>query len=93
MNRSELTEKLFLRFRNLKHEDAKMSVGIILEGIASTLSKYDRVEIRGFGSFTVNIRPPKKARNPKTGDTVFVPEKPAPHFKAGLELKDRVNQA
>lgn len=65
----------------------------ILDGIGDQLANGGRVEIRGFGSFGVNKRPPRRGRNPKTGEQVMVPEKHVPHFKAGKELRDLVKKA
>ena len=63
----------------------------MLEALRVTLEKGQRAEIRGFGSFAVNYRPPRNGRNPKSGEQVSVPSKYVPHFKPGKELKDRVN--
>lgn len=68
-----------------------MSVRLILEGLTNELAKGSRAEIRGFGSFVLNYKPPRKGRNPKTGVTVMVPAKYVPHFKAGKELRERVD--
>ncbi len=91
MTRSELTATIAKRFPTLKHEDAEVSVAVILDAIISTLARGDRAEIRGFGSFSLNYRPPRTGRNPKTGDNVEVPEKWSPRFKAGLELRKGVD--
>ena len=66
-------------------------VKVILDSMSGVLSKGGRVEIRGFGSFALNHRPPRKGRNPKTGVSVMVPAKYVPHFKAGKELRERVD--
>jgi integration host factor subunit beta len=68
-----------------------MAVRAILDAMAATLVRGDRIEIRGFGSFALNYRPPRNGRNPKTGESVNVPAKYVPHFKAGLELRERVD--
>jgi integration host factor subunit beta len=91
MTRSELTATIAKRFPTLKIEDVEVSVAEILGAITGTLAQGDRAEIRGFGSFSLNYRPPRTGRNPKTGDKVAVPEKWSPHFKAGLELRQRVD--
>ena len=91
MIRSELITTLADKFPALKKDDAEACVTTILDAIADQVSKDGRVEIRGFGSFQLNIRPPRTARNPKTGEKVAVPAKPAPHFKAGKALRERVN--
>ena len=66
---------------------------MILDAMSEALAKGDRIEIRGFGSFSLNYRPPRVGRNPKSGDKVSVPEKWVPHFKAGKELRERVDLA
>ena len=69
-----------------------MSVKAIIDLMSKSLSNGDRIEIRGFGSFSLNFRPPRVGRNPKTGDKVNVPAKNVPHFKAGKELRARVDK-
>ncbi len=91
MTRSELVEALASRFPQLVRADADMAVDHILGAIGRTLAQGHRVEIRGFGSFSLNYRPPRTGRNPKTGERVDVPGKFRPHFKAGKELRDRLN--
>ena len=93
MTRSELTAALAKRFPQLVQKDAEMSVTEILGAIAAALTAGNRVEIRGFGSFSLNFRAPRRGRNPKTGETVFVPGKYVPHFKAGKEMRERVDQS
>jgi len=83
---------LSMRHKELQVKDAELAVKEILNAMSSALSKGGRVEIRGFGSFALNLRPPRKGRNPKTGAAVLVPAKYSPHFKPGLELKNRVNK-
>ena len=72
-------------------KDADFAVKMILDALSEALVKGDRVEIRGFGSFSLNYRPPRVGRNPKSGGKVSVPEKWVPHFKAGKELRERVD--
>jgi len=91
MTRSELIQQLAGRFPQLTSIDAELSVKTILDALSQSLCNGGRAEIRGFGSFTVNVRPPRIGRNPKTGEKVMVPEKRVPHFKAGKELKERVD--
>ena len=91
MTRSDLVTKLSERFPQLQQKDAAVSVTAILDAIASSVKEGGRVEIRGFGSFALNHRPPRIGRNPKTGEKVAVPAKWSPHFKAGLELRQRVD--
>ena len=91
MTRSELIEAMASRFPQLVKADAELAVAEILGAVGSALSSGGRVEIRGFGSFNLNYRPPRIGRNPKTGETVSVPAKWTPHFKAGKELRERVD--
>ena len=91
MTKSELITTLANRLPSLRDEDVSFSVALMLEAIRSTLEKGGRAEIRGFGSFALNYRPPRRGRNPKSGEQVFVPAKYVPHFKPGKELKGRVN--
>jgi len=93
MTKSELIARLAERFPQLVAKDADLSVKMILDAMSEALAKGDRIEIRGFGSFSLNYRPPRVGRNPKTGDKVEVPAKHVPHFKAGKELRERVDQA
>ncbi len=92
MTKSELIARLALRFPQLVAKDADLAVKMILDAMSETLSKGDRIEIRGFGSFSLNYRPPRVGRNPKSGVKVEVPAKYVPHFKAGKELRLRVDQ-
>ena len=93
MNRSELIEQLAARFPQFTKSDIDMAVRAILDEMASTIVRGGRVEVRGFGSFGLNYRPPRKGRNPKSGVSVMVPAKYVPHFKAGKDLRDRVAAA
>ena len=91
MTRSELIKKLADRFPKFTIKDSELAVAVILDAMADTMSRGGRTEIRGFGSFCINYRPPRMGRNPKTGVSVPVPAKYVPHFKAGLELRARVD--
>lgn len=93
VTRSELIELLGSRFPQLSQKDIEVSVKEILGCICQTLVEGNRVEIRGFGSFGLNYRPPRTGRNPKTGEKVAVPGKHVPHFKTGKELRERVDLA
>lgn len=88
---NELTIKLASQHPKLTAKDIELAAITVLDGITNALVKRGRVEIRGFGSFGINKRPPRKGRNPKTGATVMVPMKEVPHFKAGKELRERVD--
>jgi len=91
MTKSELIEILSRRQGHLKADDVDMAVKTLLEMMSNSLTEGDRIEIRGFGSFSLHFRPPRLGRNPKTGDSVALPGKHVPHFKPGKELRDRVN--
>jgi len=93
MTKSELIARLAVRFPQLVAKDADFAVKMMLDAMSEALAKGDRIEIRGFGSFALNYRPPRVGRNPKSGDKVSVPEKYVPHFKAGKELRERVDLA
>jgi integration host factor subunit beta len=93
MTKSELIARLAERFPQLVAKDADFAVKMILDAMSEALAKGDRIEIRGFGSFALNYRPPRVGRNPKSGDKVSVPQKWVPHFKAGKELRERVDSA
>ena len=80
------------RFPQLVAKDADFAVKVILDALTDSLARSDRIEIRGFGSFALNYRPPRLGRNPKSGDKVQVPAKYVPHFKPGKELRERVDQ-
>ncbi len=90
MTRSELITRLAAQFPQLTAKDAELSAKAILEGMSESLARGDRIEIRGFGSFALNYRPPRNGRNPMTGETVPVPAKKVPHFTPGKELRERV---
>ena len=91
MTKSDLIARLAERFPQLVAKDADFAVKMILDAMSEALAKGDRIEIRGFGSFALNYRPPRVGRNPKSGEKVSVPEKWVPHFKAGKELRERVD--
>ncbi|SFZ72778.1 integration host factor subunit beta [Chitinimonas taiwanensis DSM 18899] len=91
MTKSELIAKLAERYPQLVAKDAELAVKTILDAMAVSLASGQRIEIRGFGSFDLNYRPPRVGRNPKSGTKVAVPEKYVPHFKAGKELRERVD--
>ena len=91
MTKSELIARLAERFPQLVAKDADFAVKMILDAMSDALVRGDRIEIRGFGSFGLNYRPPRMGRNPKTGEKVQVPKKYVPHFKAGKELRERVD--
>lgn len=90
MTRSDLIARLAERHPQLLAKDTELAVRVILDAMSVSLSRGGRIEVRGFGSFGLNHRPPRQGRNPKTGDKVTVPAKYVPHFKAGKELRERV---
>ena len=93
MTKSELIAQLAQRYPQLVAKDTEYAVKMILDAMTHALLSGSRIEIRGFGSFGLNYRPPRVGRNPKSGEKVQVPEKYVPHFKAGKELRERVDQA
>lgn len=90
MTRSELVTALAQRFPQLTAQDANIAVKEILAALANAMISGGRVEIRGFGSFSLNYRPPRIGRNPKTGEKISVPGQYVPHFKAGKEMREAV---
>jgi integration host factor subunit beta len=91
MIKSELIEKLANGNPHLMHRDVEKIVNVIFEEITSALARGDRVELRGFGAFSVKHRPARTGRNPRTGSQVEVSEKYVPYFKTGKELRIRLN--
>lgn len=92
MTKSELIGALALGQGHLKFEDVEMAGRNVLEQMSQALAHGERIEIRGFGSFSLHFRRSRMGRNPKTGDAVALPGKHVPHFKPGKELRERVNQ-
>ena len=93
MTKSELIESLVQRQTHMSHRDVELAVKLLLDNIIGELADGGRVEIRGFGSFSVHHRPARRGRNPKTGEAVDIPRKYVPHFKPGKEMRERVNQS
>ncbi|MGQ9658801.1 MAG: integration host factor subunit beta [Thermochromatium sp.] len=93
MTKSKLIEILAAEQDHLPYKDVEESVKKILECMSTALASGTRIEIRGFGSFSLHYRPPRIGRNPKTGEPVALAGKYVPHFKPGKELRDRVNLA
>ncbi|MFZ2738716.1 MAG: integration host factor subunit beta [Burkholderiaceae bacterium] len=92
MTRSDLVAELAARFGQLTQRDAEYAVKAILDAVNEALVQGHRIEIRGFGSFSVNHRPPRMGRNPRSGESVAIPEKRVPHFKPGKALREAVDQ-
>ena len=93
MTKSELIYVLAKQQNHLVLKDVESAVKCILEQMNQALSTGERIEIRGFGSFSLRVRPPRIGRNPKTGESVALAKKHVPHFKPGKELRDRVNES
>jgi len=91
MTRSDLVEALAARFGQLTQRDAEFAVKSILDAMSEALVNGHRIEIRGFGSFSVNHRSPRMGRNPRSGEKVAIPEKRVPHFKPGKALREQVD--
>jgi integration host factor subunit beta len=91
MTKSELIEALSSKQPQLAYKDIELAVKTILEYMSSSLSNGERIEIRGFGSFSLHFRPARSGRNPKSGEPVDLAAKHVPHFKPGKELRERVN--
>ena len=93
MTKSELIDVLSADQNQLGYRDVELAVKVILESLTGALSSGERIEVRGFGSFTLHHRRARVGRNPKTGNSVTVPDKHVPHFKPGKELRERVDQS
>lgn len=93
MTKSELIERIAYRQDHLPVRDVELAVKLMLDQLSQSLASGKRIEVRGFGSFSLHFRSPRVGRNPKTGDPVKLPGKHVPHFKPGKELRDRVNHA
>ncbi len=91
MTKSELIERITERHPELSGKDIELAVKTILDTMSQALSQGDRIEIRGFGSFSLHFRNPRVGRNPKTGESVSLKGKYVPHFKPGKELREQVN--
>ena len=91
MTKSELIERIAMRQTQLSSKDVELAVKTIIEHMSQTLATGERIEIRGFGSFSLHYRAPRVGRNPKTGESVGLSGKHVPHFKPGKELRERVN--
>jgi integration host factor subunit beta len=93
MIKSELVARLADRYPHLYHRDVERIVSTVLDSISTALASGDRVELRGFGAFSVKVRPARQGRNPRTGETVAVEEKRVPFFRTGKELRERLNDS
>ena len=93
MTKSEIINILSRKQSHLSSKDIELSVKFLLEKMSDTLSDGERIEIRGFGSFSLHHRTARKGRNPKTGEEVLLAAKYVPHFKPGKEMRERVNES
>ena len=93
MTRSELIDLIASQQTQLSTKDVERAVKLMIDHMAESLAVGERIEIRGFGSFSLHYREPRKGRNPKTGDSVELEGKYVPHFKPGKELRERVNRS
>ncbi|HJX17657.1 MAG TPA: integration host factor subunit beta [Acidiferrobacterales bacterium] len=91
MTKSELIAQLSVKQPQLDYRDVELAVKELIDQLSTALAAGQRIEVRGFGSFSLHYRPPRVGRNPKTGDSVQVPDKHVPHFKPGKELRERVD--
>jgi integration host factor subunit beta len=91
MTKSELIEAIANRQSHLNAKDVELAVKYLIEIMSNSLANGERIEIRGFGSFSLHYRPPRIGRNPKTGEAVALSGKHVPHFKPGKDLRERVN--
>lgn len=91
MNRSQLAGELATKFSRLTQHDAEDAVTVILEAMGNALAGRQRIEIRGFGSFSIIHRRPRMGRNPRTGESVPIPERSLPHFKPGKHMREAVD--
>jgi integration host factor subunit beta len=92
MTKSELIDLIAKEQNHLAYRDVELAVKCMLEQMSQSLASGERIEIRGFGSFSLHYRPPRQGRNPKTGESVALAGKYVPHFKPGKELRERVNR-
>jgi len=91
VTKSQLIDLIASRLQNISRKDVETAVEMVFESITQALSRDERVEIRGFGSFTTRVRQAREGRNPKTGEKVFVEQKRTPFFTVGKEMRERVN--
>lgn len=93
VTKSELIDRIASRQEQLSAKDVELAIKTMIDSMSQVLATGGRIEIRGFGSFSLHYRAPRIGRNPKTGDTVKLTGKYVPHFKPGKELRDRVNDS
>ena len=93
MTKSELIELIAAKQKHLPAKDVEIALKQMLEIMSDARAAGERIEIRGFGSFSLHFRPPRQGRNPKTGEAVALSGKYVPHFKPGKDLRERVNES
>ena len=93
MIKSELIHRIAAIKGDITEKDISLGVQLLIDGMSEALGRGDRIEVRGFGSFSLHYRAPRNAHNPKTGEKVVTHEKYSPHFKPGKDLRDRVNDS
>lgn len=93
MIKSELIASLSGKLTQIPERDITLGVNLLLDALADALSKGGRIEIRGFGSFSLHYRPPRNAHNPKTGDRLVTTAKHSPHFKPGKDMRERIDSS
>jgi integration host factor subunit beta len=93
MVKSELIMRIVGKFQQLPENVVELGINQILECMSDTLIKGNRIEVRGFGSFSLHHRPSRNAHNPRTGEKVVTMPKYAPHFKPGKQIRDRINES
>ncbi len=91
MTKSELIEAVAAKVSNFSRKDIEIIVDTLFDSMSTSLSKGDKVEIRGFGSFKIKEREGRQGRNPKSGENIFIESKRVPFFKAGKEIRERIN--
>lgn len=93
MIKSELIASLTNKLNQIPEKDVTLSVNLLIDAMSDALSKGERIEIRGFGSFSLHYRAPRNAHNPKTGERLVTAAKYSPHFKPGKEMRERINSS
>jgi len=91
MTKSELIEQVASKVNNFSRKDIEVIVDTLFDSMSDSLSKGDKVEIRGFGSFKIKERDGRQGRNPKSGENIYIDSKRVPFFKAGKEIRERIN--
>lgn len=93
MIKSELIASLSSKLNHIPEKDITLSVNMLIDAMSDALSDGERIEVRGFGSFSLHYRPPRNAHNPKTGERLLTKSKHSPHFKPGKEIRERINES